>query len=182
MAIDPPFNVAPLDSKAVVQVSGVELGFNRIRLSSAIPFRFDELRLGGTFLEVVPVAGQPALTQYQQWKLQLGLPMDSADDADPDGDGFGTLMEHALDLDPNLPNSGAVQVVHTAHEGGHRLELSFVWHRADVVYRVQASSDLATWVLVAQNPGSVGALVTVPDTDFLGSGPRFLRLVVARTP
>ncbi len=56
--------------------------------------------------------------------------------------------------------------------------LSFRRLRSDVNYRVEATSNLAQWKILAENPGNLGETVTVPDAP----GPdedasrRFLRL------
>jgi hypothetical protein len=50
--------------------------------------------------------------------------------------------------------------------------------RGDVTYVVEGSSNLATWSVVAVNPGTVGSFVTVDDTVTMGSNnpSRYLRL------
>lgn len=60
-----------------------------------------------------------------------------------------------------------------------RVTLTFLRARADVVYRVEGSSDLATWSTFVVNPGEVGDSVTVADAVALEvAGRRFLRLRV----
>jgi hypothetical protein len=50
-----------------------------------------------------------------------------------------------------------------------------------VTYLVEASGDLATWTVVATNPGLPGQAVAVDDTATFSAGsPRFMRLRVTR--
>ncbi len=61
-----------------------------------------------------------------------------------------------------------------------RVQLTFARMRGDVTYEVEASSNLVTWSVVAVNPGTVGAVVTVADSVTLDATNtrRFLRLRV----
>jgi hypothetical protein len=95
---------------------------------------------------------------------------------DPDGDGRSNLLEYALDSSPLLADgSGGPTASANAHGV---LSLTFRRARADIVYVVDGSSDLATWSPIATDPGTVGAEVTVQDTQ--GPAPRrFLRLRVS---
>ncbi len=53
--------------------------------------------------------------------------------------------------------------------------------RADCTYYVEGSGDLATWTIIATNPGTLGQAVTVNDTtSFTANAPRFLRLRVTK--
>lgn len=115
-------------------------------------------------------------------------------DSDPDGDGLANLIEYALGSDPRSPAATGV----TASLSGGALRLSFPRSRyaADLVYTVEASSDLVTWTALAtasalgpwQNTGGAQAIAqTVADdatwqvqvTDSAPASPRrFLRLRV----
>lgn len=108
--------------------------------------------------------------------------------ADPDGDGAPNLLEYALATNPNLvsgPFATWAVVTTSLPEGGTQdsLALSFFRARADLDYTVQSRSDLSgsfSWQPIITNPGVVGTTVTVPDTEPIGIGRRFLRLQVAK--
>lgn len=90
---------------------------------------------------------------------------------------IGNLLAYALGA---AGDEGAPALELDFDEPSGRLTLAFLRARADVVYTVQASSDLVGWTDVAVNPGSVGQRVTVPDDAVLAHGSRrFLRLRVA---
>ncbi len=78
---------------------------------------------------------------------------DGANHADPDGDGLTNLMEYALGSHPLSHSSSAVPSIATERDG-----LSFgipATPPADVIYRVQASSDLFQWqTLAILQPGA----------------------------
>ncbi len=69
--------------------------------------------------------------------------------------------------------------VHTSPQA-----LSFPRLRPDVTYRVEATSNLTAWKVLAENPGNLGEIVTVPDTPGLGEDPsrRFMRLNLSVPP
>lgn len=102
---------------------------------------------------------------------------DSSPSADPDGDGIANLLEYALATQPVSASEGvnALPVVSRLEDG--RLSLSFDRAQADLVYIVQASSDLKAWTDIATNPGDVGQTVTVTDTDTTSTA-RYLRMKV----
>jgi hypothetical protein len=124
----------------------------------------------------------PALSDYLSWALAAGLAPESsgATDADPDGDGFTNLLEYALATDPLRSGPGLpVQIAPSEA----RLALTFLRARGELTYEVEGSSDLATWTVIATDPGSVGQNATVHDTvDLLAHPRRFLRLRVSGTP
>jgi len=121
------------------------------------------------------------LTALQSWRQQyFGFTSNSGDAADTfdfDGDGLGNLIEYALGSNPLVPE--ATPLEHNIPNS--KLQISFLRARPDLTYLVEASSDLSNWNLIATNPGTVGANVTVNDPlDFSTSTPprRFLRLRV----
>jgi hypothetical protein len=95
---------------------------------------------------------------------------------DTDGDLLGRLMEHALGLSENEPNRAGLPELGTASEGALTLTL----HRAvsGLTYTVQASDNLEDWSDLSVNAGTVGADVTVTDTN-TSSPNRYLRLKVS---
>ena len=101
----------------------------------------------------------------------------AANDADPDGDGLVNLLEYALAGDPLQSGTGILPVSGTS--AGH-LTFTFPRQRSDLIYEVEVSADLATWAVIATNPGTIGQSVTVTDPQSI-SARRFLRLKVTST-
>ncbi len=124
-----------------------------------------------------------SIDDYAAWRAAIAWPggaasASSAPDADPDGDGAPNLLEYALGSDP-LAAAEASPVLFQISD--LKFEISFPRLRHDLTYRVEASSDLVNWELLATNPGAAGRLVTVADSVSLtGNARRFLRLVVER--
>jgi hypothetical protein len=139
----------------------------------------------GTFL-VTQVGNTVALSQYlnalQSWRLQyFGTSANSgsaADTYDSDGDGAPNLLEYALGTSPTSAASVSAPILEVS---GLNLQVSFVRLRSDVTYLVEGSSDLATWSVIATNPGTVGQSVSVTDTVSIQTATpprRFIRLRV----
>lgn len=103
---------------------------------------------------------------YAAWQLERGIPHASPPTSDHDANGTADLLDYALPAPP---------IINPA------LPLSITFHRAraDLVYTVETSSDLASWSTVATDPGEVGSLVTVTAPAPASDTPRnFLRLKV----
>ena len=101
--------------------------------------------------------------------------------SDPDGDGIENLLEYALDLDPLVASTAGLPVVGSS---GGNLTLTYRRVRADVIYTVQTTTDLATvpWTATGVTQGTPAGdgttLASVART-----GPRhFLRLHIAKAP
>jgi hypothetical protein len=102
--------------------------------------------------------------------------------ADGDGDGRRTLIEYALDTNPRstiIEDDG----VTIGHEG-ESMVLTYrkIHDRTDIIYQVQASSDLKTWVdspdeLLEALPEGEIRRVSIPLASGEGN---FLRLKVSR--
>jgi hypothetical protein len=112
--------------------------------------------------------------------LPTPIPADQrAPTADPDADGVPNLLEYALAGDPMSGNSAGFQPASTL-ESNH-LQLTYVRHRPDIDYTVEATSDLTTWTPIAINSGDLGAETTVTDPIALTpeSPRRFMRVRVS---
>jgi len=120
------------------------------------------------------------LTPLQAWRQSnLGSSTstgNAANSADPDGDGLPNLLEYGFGSDPLTATTTAT----TTSFVDQLLQISFFRARADLTYHVEVSDDLATWSIIATNPGTVGQTVTV--ADFVPLSPtaprRFLRIRV----
>jgi hypothetical protein len=112
-------------------------------------------------------------------KASLAPPLSVIDLGDPDGDGQSTIVEAALGTAPDSgnPPTAASQVERGA-DG--RLKITFIRVREDCTYVVEAAGDLDNWTVIATNPGLVGTIVTVVDTDTSGPAVRFLRLRIIK--
>lgn len=129
---------------------------------------------------------------------------------DRDRDGVGALVEYSLGMNPTSPNGGDGRLgTPGILTSNGRAALNF-WvpanatapqghGQAEVTYRVQASSDMATWTNIAtKGPGSPWAgsatiavglpsgnyfPIVVEDTELLSAQPRrYLRLQLTYTP
>jgi hypothetical protein len=122
-----------------------------------------------------------ALEGYARWLGEHALPMDAsgpaAHQADPDADGLANLLEYALALDP-LSAGGAGIPACALNPSTGSLQLTFLRHRADMIYTVEASSDLLTWTVIATDPGTISPTVPVVVSDPTPGPRRFLRLRV----
>jgi hypothetical protein len=126
----------------------------------------------GAWSELVPLAAD---SPFAAWSAVRGTTViDPA--ADPDADSLPNLLEYALDRDPLAP---ATSPPLTTSTSDLKLQLTFVRSRTDVIYTVEASSTLApdSWQVIATDPGTAGAEVTVTDPE-PASPRRFLRLRV----
>ena len=113
---------------------------------------------------------------YAAWQFEREIPYNSPFTADHDANGRADLLDYALTPEPDGLTRSAI--VRNTNNDPH-LSLSFLRARAELTYEVEAGPDLAAWAVIATNPGSVGADVTVTDPDPLPvSGRRFLRLRV----
>lgn len=149
---------------------------------------------------VAPItAGYPTFTALNFSTAELASGLLTLPDADPDGDMLGNLFEYAFGRNPRLADSaGAAPVVTLT--GGNRLQLAFrrVPVATDLIYTVEASTNMTTWTPIARSTGGASTqnlggalaigetgtspvLVTVEDSVSL-AGPmsRLLRLTVTR--
>ncbi len=91
---------------------------------------------------------------------------------------YGNLLTLAVGAQSS---GGDFPAPFTVTTSGSTLQLTFNRVRADCTYYVEGSGDLATWTVIATNPGTLGQAVTVNDTtSFTANAPRFLRLRVTK--
>ncbi len=97
--------------------------------------------------------------------------------ADPDDDRLTNLEEYAFGGDPQEP--GQVQLPRGGLSNG-RPALSFERLRSDLIYRVEASTNLQQWSVIATNAGEIGETISVSDAQPLQLGwRRFFRLQIS---
>ena len=111
--------------------------------------------------EIATLFAPPPVQSYDTWMLALANPpADRALNADPDFDGFESLLEYALGTHPNDAGSFLLPtIVHT----GTTLAISYPRLRGELIYTVETSTDLAAWsaTAVAQDTTSpVGGTAT----------------------
>jgi len=100
------------------------------------------------FLALLPPAARA--TTFSQWKSatfsaqELADPLIGADMADPDGDGFGNLLEYAFGCDP----FSAEPVLVTQSDAPHGLIYPERIDATDLLYHFCESTDLRHWVTV----------------------------------
>ncbi len=108
---------------------------------------------------------------FAAWKIAHGFPADAPATL-LRTDGVSILLAYAL----NLPLHGALP--DPALQGDH-MAFTFLRARADVIYEVIGSDDLDDWTVIATDPGTVGQVVTVVDTESF-TPRRFMRLRVSQ--
>jgi hypothetical protein len=112
-------------------------------------------------------------------KASIFPPLTATETGDPDGDGQATIVEAALGTEPDAGNPpAAASQVERGADG--QLKITFNRVREDFTYVVEAASDLDNWTVMATNPGTVGASVTVVDSDTSDPPSRFLRLRIIK--
>jgi hypothetical protein len=126
------------------------------------------------------------LTTWKKSYFNAGQMLDSStsgDAADFDGDGFGNLLEYALDGNPTV-SDGSIKPVVSTNVSPARLKMTFKRARADILYELQGSGDLLSWTTIPgladmTAPEKVGQTITVMDNVDISAGARrFLRLKV----
>jgi hypothetical protein len=122
---------------------------------------------------VWPAAGWAA--SFAEWLESYGLPAavdELAQQADPDGDGAGNLMEYAWGTNP-VSAVSRPEVTGGWDQGRRRMVFPRDPARTELSYHVETSTDLANWSTVARSvygraTVSLGGAHTVAET---GAGP-----------
>jgi subtilisin family serine protease len=147
---------------------------------------------GGPFLVTAALAGRQAQAEVwvrartiYEWRQATGAGSDLSDD---DGDGILNLLEYALGGNPFVPGTATLpQAALSAIDGVTFLSLS--WERPagieDLIYIVEASSDLNVWAPLDSDRifvEAIGAMerVTAIDSSPMEESQRFMRLQVRR--
>ncbi len=116
------------------------------------------------------------LNAFETWKIDRGLTVAALDDLDTDGDGMGLFLEYALDLDPTVNDRDGMPL---ADSFAGLLVMSYPRVRPELVYVVEASTDLQTWSSERVYQG-IGSYPTA--WIFIGDAPRiFLRLRITQS-
>jgi hypothetical protein len=128
-----------------------------------------------------PIIGPTALDSWRATHFGVtDITGNSADGADPDGDGLVNLVEYALGGNPMSAGDTPQPFMSIVPAPESVLRFSFRREREGVIYVVESSSDLVNWQDIATNPGNVGETVTVETpTD---ADQRFVRLRMVNLP
>ena len=123
---------------------------------------------------------QPPIEEWRdaEFESDSGNATVSGNDADPDGDGLSNLIEYALGLAPNTPNSAPAPQVASG-----TLSITYTVNllATDVTLLAQCSGDLASWSadgITVETLGENGPLRTVRASIPASAGRRFLHLRV----
>ncbi len=126
------------------------------------------------------------LVSYEDWATNEGL-IGSAGygDADPEGDGVTNFDHYAFKTSRGSGLVGNLNVSTVTDDGATYLAIAFArkTYATDVLYRVEATSDLTAWnwESVQTVPTGTPAEITVRDTKPINdASQRFLRVVVER--
>jgi hypothetical protein len=105
---------------------------------------------------------------------------ESADAADPDGDGWTNRQEYVSGTDPK--NRTSLLKFSQVNAVGGDTQLSFATV-AGKTYRIERSDSLApdSWAVVQDNIAGTGGVVTYSDTNGAGQPKRFYR-IIAKQP
>jgi hypothetical protein len=108
--------------------------------------QIDDLRIYRRALsqpEIAALYNPSPVQSYDTWMSALANPPANRTlTADPDFDGIASLLEYALGTHPNNPSSAAAP---TLTRTATTISLSYPRLRAELLYTVEASTDLVTW-------------------------------------
>lgn len=188
--------VAPLSSTDV-NLSFDPSGLPGDRFFSTLEIRSNDPAQPSRFVDII----LDVITPIKAWRLaEFGTTENSgtsADDANPDDDFATNLWEYALGTDPLIFDALQYPTI----EFSGYLEVATVFRRVedntDLIYELQASSDMQMWVTIARsefgeptvNLGAVDVIESgatplkeVSATHAIDSPFRFFRLQIQRPP
>src|SRR5690606_38533459 len=125
------------------------------------------IEIGGTPGDGV---AQPSVT-YARWSAHesVGLP-----EEDPDRVGAENLVEYALGMNPNFPDSCEMLFVNLRSMRNHLSEHTV---RTDVHYILETSANLDEWRTLAEDRGTGTSWIPVSGISFeSGTGETYARL------
>jgi len=122
----------------------------------------------------VPPLGTPA-----PWLIAHGFPNNfaAAELSDPDNDGIPTWKEYLANTDPrNAASRFVITSFSPRVDGRYQVTFTTSTNRS---YRVEFSTDLTTWEILADNITGINAPITFVDTRYLpGLTQRYYRVAV----
>jgi hypothetical protein len=144
---------------------------------------------GGVYLLTIQPTG--SLTAFDQWKASHGVPLNTPDDSDTDGDGIVLLLEYAHAGNPRTNDSTALLPVVglTTPSSTRYLTLTYRQNTnaPDLAYHVEATGTVGSgWstngvVEISRIPNSGYDTVTARDGVPINSATqRFMRLRMIR--
>jgi dienelactone hydrolase len=105
----------------------------------------------------------------------------AGDYADPDGDMLSNIEEYAFNTDPlasNATRSVSASLVTTNGQRFLAMTFPLVTAATDITYRVEASSDLQTWLTACTYSGTNRVTATAHTTEFARTGAGLETIVV----
>ncbi len=92
---------------------------------------------------------------------EMGDPLVTGPEADPDGDGAENVLEYAFGTEPRDRTDGLIRIIPEVVRlnGADRLRLRFSLPEsvpADVLYEVEVSDSLGNWSVIAEQSGAAG--------------------------
>ncbi|HEX5791443.1 MAG TPA: leucine-rich repeat protein, partial [Luteolibacter sp.] len=126
-----------------------------------------------------PLTGMGSETGLKKWLIKGGLSYNQNPQADLNGDGVSLLTAYALNLDPGVNNAANMP---QGVVNGANFEMEFYSAAEGINYTVECSEDLINW-----SPTGVSLSALSPEglrtaSLAIGSGKRFMRLVLDESP
>ena len=105
----------------------------------------------------------------------------AGDYADPDGDILSNIEEYAFNTDPlvsNATRSVSASLVTTKGQRFLAMTFPIVTAATDITYRVEASTDLQTWLNGCTYSGTNRVTATAHTTEFARTGAGLEAIIV----
>ncbi len=169
------FTTSNWDQWQTVQIAAASGAAGRLS-SARLCFSGDQLTLPAQVTLSAAAASTPLETWRQTHFGTTDNSGNSANGADPDGDGIANFLEYALGGDPMLAQTSILPIVSLS---GNELSISFRRECSEITYVIETSETLVdgSWTPYVTNSGSVGSTVVVSISSV---NPRlFVRLRVS---